>query len=264
MERANDSVVLPESGGGGERLFRGRTALVTGAGTGIGAATAELLAARGATVSLVGRREKQLDDVVARIVGAGGCALSIVADVSRPAEIEAAIARTVATFGAMHLAVNGAGTSGRDAEVSDVTIAEWDATIATNLSAVFYGMKFQIPAMLAAGGGAIVNVSSVYADRGLFRHAAYSASKHGIRGLTRSAAVDYAARGIRINEVQPGVIATPASTRDPEAIRRIAALVPSGRAGRVTETAEAICFLLSNAASYITGTHFSVDGGFLA
>lgn len=244
--------------------FSGKVALVTGAGTGIGAATAETLASRGAKVTLVGRRQSALDDVVARITEAGGAAFAVSADVTKPREIEEAVAQTVSRFGGLNLAVNNAGVSGGSSELSELTVEEWNATIATNLSAVFYGMKFQIPPMLAAGGGAIVNVSSVYADRGLFRRAAYSASKHGVRGLTRSAAADYARRGIRVNELQPGVIETPMIDTDPAATQHIATLIPIGRVGRPIDPAEAICFLLSEAAAYITGTHFSVDGGFLA
>lgn len=244
--------------------FAEQVAFVTGAGTGIGAATAEMLGARGAKVTLVGRRRGYIDAVAERIKRAGGVALSVVADVSNPGDVERAVGRTVSTFGALHLAVNNAGVSGQNIELPQMTVDEWNATIATNLSAVFYGMKFQIPAILAAGGGAIVNVTSVYADRGLFRHAAYSASKHGVRGLTRSAAVDYASRGVRINELQPGVIATPMLDTDATAVDQISAHIPMRRIGQSIEAAQAICFLLSEAAAYITGTHFSVDGGFLA
>ena len=245
-------------------IFAEQVAFVTGAGTGIGAATAEMLAARGARVTLVGRRRLYLDAVAERIKRAGGTALSLAADVSKSGDVESAVARTVATFGALHLAVNNAGVSGDNMDLTEMTPEQWNATIATNLSAVFYGMKFQIPAIVTAGGGAIVNVTSVYADRGLFRHAAYSASKHGVRGLTRAAAIDYANRGVRINELQPGVIATPMTGTDEAATAQIAARIPMGRIGQSLEPAEAICFLLSEAAAYITGTHFSVDGGFLA
>ncbi|MFF3750601.1 SDR family NAD(P)-dependent oxidoreductase [Streptomyces sp. NPDC002018] len=246
------------------RRFTGKVALVTGAGSGIGAATAEQLAREGAAVALVGRRPGVLKEVAVRIREAGGRALEIPADVSDAEQVRAAVEATVTEWGALHLAVNNAAVSGGNSELVDLGVEDWNATVAVNLSAVFYGLKYQIPAITAAGGGAIVNVSSVYGDRGLTHYAAYTASKHGVRGLTRSAAVDYAERGVRINELQPGVIATPMSATDPESTRTIEQGIPARRAGLPAETAEAVCFLLSDAASYITGTHFSVDGGLLA
>jgi len=244
--------------------FSGKVALVTGAGSGIGKATAEQLAREGATVALVGIREAALIDVADGIVKAGGKAFPFQADVTDSEQIAAAVTHTVERAGALHLAVNNAGISGATGDIVDVSVEEFDLTIATNLSAMFYGMKQEIPPMLTAGGGAIVNVSSVYADRGLFQRAAYTASKHGIRGLTRSVAADYAARGIRINELQPGVIATPLLDDDAAAVEQISQAIPARRLGTAQEVAEAICFLLSDKASYITGTHIAVDGAFLA
>jgi NAD(P)-dependent dehydrogenase (short-subunit alcohol dehydrogenase family) len=244
--------------------FSGKVALVTGAGSGIGKATAEQLAREGATVALVGLYPDALEAVADGIVKAGGSAFAIQADVTDSEQVAAAVAQTVETTGALHLAVNNAGISGATGDIVDVGVEEFDLTIATNLSAMFYGMKREIPAILDAGGGAIVNVSSVYADRGLFQRAAYTASKHGIRGLTRSVAADYADRGIRINELQPGVIATPLLDDDAAAVERISQAIPEHRLGAPEEVAEAICFLLSDKASYITGTHIAVDGAFLA
>jgi NAD(P)-dependent dehydrogenase (short-subunit alcohol dehydrogenase family) len=246
------------------QTFIGKVALVTGAGTGIGRATAEQLAREGAAVVLVGRRPAPLDEVAAGIAAAGGTAYAFPADISDPAHVEAAVAFAVERGGALHLAVNNAGVSGGHSRLADLSTEAYRQVMGVNLDAVFFGMKYQIPAIIAAGGGAIVNVSSVDADRGHIDYAAYTATKHAVRGLTRAAAIENATTGVRINELQPGVIATPLSQTDPAATAAAEAKVPMGRSGRPAETAEAICFLLSDRASYITGTHFSVDGGFLA
>ncbi|MFK3982390.1 SDR family NAD(P)-dependent oxidoreductase [Micromonospora sp. NPDC050397] len=244
--------------------FAGKAALVTGAGTGIGRATAEQLAREGATVILLGRRRAPIEEVANGITATGGTAYAFPADVSDPAQVEAAVAFAVERCGALHLAVNNAGVSGGHARLMDLGIDAYREVMGVNLDAVFFGMKYQIPAIIAAGGGAIVNVTSVDADRGHVDYAAYTATKHAVRGLTRAAALENATTGVRINELQPGVIATPLSQTDPEATARAEAKVPMRRSGHPSEAAEAICFLLSNRASYITGTHFSVDGGFLA
>lgn len=243
--------------------FAGRTALVTGAGSGIGSAIARLLAARGAGVSLVGRQEEPLRELAAEISAAGGTALVVPGDVSEPAAVEHAVAETVRHFGALHLAVNNAGTSGAHHDVPDLPEDEWNRTIGINLSGVFHGLKYQIPAIKAAGGGAIVNISSVFADRGLSHRAAYSASKHGLRGLTRAAAADWARHGIRINELQPGVIPVPRQQGNPDEVAKIAEKIPARRLGTGEEVAKAAAFLLSDEASYVTGAHLAVDGGFL-
>ncbi|WP_037855687.1 SDR family NAD(P)-dependent oxidoreductase [Streptomyces sp. NRRL S-340] len=246
-----------------EAQFAGKTALVTGAGSGIGAAIARLLAARGAAVALLGRQEAPLRELAEEITGAGGKALAVPCDVSDPRAVEHAVAETVRHFGALHLAVNNAGTSGVHHDVCDLPEEEWNKTIGINLSGVFHGLKYQIPAIRAAGGGAIVNISSVFADRGLPHRAAYSASKHGIRGLTRAAAADWARHGIRINELQPGVVPVPRQQGNPDEVAKIAGKIPAGRLGTGEEVAKAAAFLLSDEASYVTGAHLAVDGGFL-
>jgi NAD(P)-dependent dehydrogenase (short-subunit alcohol dehydrogenase family) len=245
--------------------FQNKAVIVTGAGTGMGADTAILLAERGASVALVGRREAPLAEVAARIEQAGGVALVVVADVSSPEEVTRAVALTVERFGALHYAVNNAGISSESHDLPDLPDAVWTQTLETNLSSIFYGMRAQLPAIEKAGGGAIVNISSVFADRGMPQRAAYSASKHAIRGLTRSAALDWAARGVRINELQPGVIKTPMLDQaGPGENERIAAGIAAKRLGTGREIAAAVAFLLSDEASYVTGAHLAVDGGFLA
>jgi NAD(P)-dependent dehydrogenase (short-subunit alcohol dehydrogenase family) len=246
------------------KQFTDKVALVTGAGSGMGAATARLLADRGAAVTLVGRRADKLDEVVVQIKDAGGQALAVPGDVSNPEDVERAVAQTVATFGALHYAVNNAGVSGTFIPTADMPLEGWRRVVGINLDGIFYGLKYQIPAILGSAGGAIVNVSSVFADRG-GPTVEYSTAKHGIRGLTRTAAKEYAARGVRINELQPGVIDSEMTRANPEGTQEVAEHgVPLGRIGTGEEIATAVAFLLSDDASYITGAHLAVDGGFLA
>ncbi|HWM67511.1 MAG TPA: SDR family NAD(P)-dependent oxidoreductase [Steroidobacteraceae bacterium] len=243
--------------------FAGRTAFVTGAGTGIGAATSIALAAHGAQVALFGRRSPALETTAAAIAQAGGNALVIAGDVSDPSDVEQAVQQTVRTYGNLHMAVNNAGVDGGTQRLVDVSVESWNETIGINLSGVFFGLKYEIPAMIAAGGGAIVNVSSVFSDRGLVQHAPYTASKHGVHGLTRAAAQDYAAENIRINELLPGVIDTPMLDTNRAMVNQMTAFIPLRRLGLPAEVARTICFMLSDAASYMTGARVAVDGGFL-
>jgi len=244
--------------------FQNKVALVTGGGSGMGRAIAVLLAGRGAAVTVVGRRREKLDDVVESIRSAGGKALAVVGDVSKADDVEKAVARTVAEFGALHYAVNNAGVAGTFDRTADVSLDEWRRVVGINLDGIFFGLKYQIPEIQKAGGGAIVNVSSVFADCG-GPMVAYASAKHGIRGMTRTAAIEYAASGIRINELQPGVIDTEMTQSHPEGTQEVVNRgIPMRRVGRAEEIATAVCFLLSDDASYITGAHIAVDGGFLA
>ena len=243
--------------------FSGRTAFITGAGTGIGAATAGELAARGASVAIMGRRAGILEETAAAIRKTGGEVLVLVGDVSNARDVADAVNKTVTAFGGFQLAVNNAGVDGGTQKLADLSVDRWNDTIGINLSGVFFGLKYQIPAIIASGGGAIVNVSSVFSDRGLTQHAAYTASKHGVHGLTRTAAQDYAGDKVRINELLPGVIDTPMLDTNRGMVDQMTAFIPQGRLGQPAEVARAICFLLGDGASYMTGARVAVDGGFL-
>ncbi|MET7401025.1 SDR family NAD(P)-dependent oxidoreductase [Dactylosporangium sp. NPDC005572] len=243
--------------------FSGRVALVTGAATGIGAATAQALASSGASVGLVGLQPDALAAVEKAIVAAGGRALSVAADVADPAQIEKAVNEVVTTLGGLDLAVNNAGVAARHSLVHETAFEDWRATLAVNLDGVFLSMKYELAHMVAQQRGAIVNVASVNTITPLPRGGAYTASKHAVLGLTESAALDYAATGIRLNVVSPGVTDTPMVAAGGAAATMAKSLVPMGRMARPEEIAAAILFALSDDASYLQGSHIVVDGAFV-
>jgi NAD(P)-dependent dehydrogenase (short-subunit alcohol dehydrogenase family) len=227
----------------------------------MGAATAMELARRGASVMVVDINGEGAEATAAEIRGNGGAAVAFTGDVARVETQEDMVATLLQRFGALHYAVNNAGISGMFGALQDIPVDDWRRVIGVNLDAIFYGMKYQLPAIEAAGGGAIVNIASIYAHIGLPRLDAYTASKHAVRGLTRSAAIEYATRGVRINAVSPGPILTPLVEAHPEQSARIAARVPMKRMGKPVEIAKTVAFLLSDDASFITGAEIVVDGG---
>ena len=247
--------------GSSEPRFRDRVALITGAAGGMGAATAVELARLGAAVMVVDINGDGAEATARSIREGGGAALSYAGDVANVDTQEHIVATLLHKFGALHYAVNNAGISGLFGALPEISVDDWRRVVNVNLDAIFYGMKYQLPAIEAAGGGAVVNIASIYAHLGLPRLDAYTASKHAVRGLTRSVAIEYATRGIRINAVSPGPILTPLVEANPEQSARIAAKVPMKRMGKPVEIAKAVAFLLSEDASFITGAEIVVDGG---
>ncbi len=242
--------------------FAGKVALVTGGNSGIGRATAVAFAAAGAAVVIAARRVEEGEATVAEIRAAGGQALFVRTDVAVGAEVEALVARTVAEYGRLDCAFNNAGISGGGL-LHEVTEADWDRMIAVNLKGVWLCLKYEIIQMLKQGGGAIVNDSSVAGLIGYGRSTHYAASKHGVIGLTKSAALQYAKRGIRINAVCPGMIKTPMIDRaiaNPGVEAWFLTRLPLGRAGQPEEVARAVTWLCSDEASFVSGVAFPVDG----
>ncbi len=246
--------------------LEGKVAIVTGGGSGIGAAVARQLAGEGAVVVVADVDEGAAQGVAAEIRSAGGMARAFVVDVTDAEAVERLIAYTVDKCGGLHLAVNNAGIDGARKATADYPLEDWNRLINVNLNGVFYCMKYQIPAMLGNGGGAIVNMSSVLGTAGLPFVAAYASAKHAVIGLTKVAAIEYARFGIRVNAVGPGWIETPLLSEHAmiASSRRMEALQPMGRRGTPEEVSALVCFLLSEQASFITGSYHLVDGAYTA
>jgi NAD(P)-dependent dehydrogenase (short-subunit alcohol dehydrogenase family) len=242
--------------------FDGKVAVVTGGGSGIGAASALLLAERGAQVLVVG-----LDKIATQLMAEeiGDAARAFTADVSRPDDCEAMVAEAVRIFGRLDVAVNSAGIRGPSCRTADYPLDGWADVVAVNLSGVFYCMRAEIPMMVSSGGGAIVNVGSFLSGVGYDSAAAYVSAKHGVLGLTKTAAIEYARQGIRVNSVGSGFTYTELMTRATSTVMEaISERQPFGRLADASEVAELVAFLASDRASNITGSHHLADGGYSA
>jgi NAD(P)-dependent dehydrogenase (short-subunit alcohol dehydrogenase family) len=245
------------------KRLEGKVALVTGGGSGIGEAISHQFAEQGATVVVV-----DINDVPAKEVATsiGSSAHAEVADVSDPESMQALVDRVMKQHGRLDIAVNNAGIGGVSAPVGEYPLDSWRQVMSVNLDGVFYSMRAEIPAMLKNGGGSIINMGSVLSSVGFGQSSAYVAAKHGLIGLTKTAAIEYSKDGVRVNAVGPGFIETPL-LKTPEAAEIVAGvkgLHPIGRLGQSEEVASVVTFLASDEASFVSGSYYTVDGAFTA
>jgi len=248
--------------------FKGKTAIVTGGASGIGEAAALLYAEEGCNVVISDLNKEKGHKVAEQIKQSGGVAIFIKADVSKPADCENLINKTIEFFGNIDIAFNNAGIGGESNAVADMSIEGWNKIIAVNLSSVFYCMKYELLQMQKQGKGVIVNNSSILGQVGFENAAGYVAAKHGVIGLTQNAALEYSAKGIRINAIGPAFINTPllteAGMNDNIKQSVLVPMHPIGRLGESKEVAELVVWLSSDKASFVTGSYYAVDGGYLA
>lgn len=248
--------------------LKGKVALITGGGSGIGRATAMVFAREGAKIVVADYNADGGERVARSIKEAGGEAIFHATDVSNHKEVEAMVAKTVSTFGRLDCAFNNAGIEGEFSATPECTLENWQRVIAINLSGVFYCMKYEIPEMLKTGGGTIVNTSSICGLAGIANTSAYTAAKHGVAGLTKTAALEFSSKGIRVNAVCPGFIRTPMVARvmdrgsfDEKAVIQTH---PINRLGQPEEIAETVLWLSSDASSFVSGVPMPVDGAYMA
>ncbi|MEX2280040.1 MAG: 3-oxoacyl-ACP reductase FabG [Acidimicrobiia bacterium] len=246
--------------------YENKVAIVTGGGSGIGEAVALTLAANGAKVVVADLDQAGGERVAKEVDAAGGIATFMLVDVSQAEQVEKMVRDTVELYGALHVAVNNAGIGGPQAPVGEYPLDGWKTVMGVNLDGVFYGMRYEIPAMLEAGGGAIINVASILGSVGFGNAPAYVAAKHGVVGLTKTAAIEYSALGIRVNSVGPGFIRTPLLDKnlDEATLDAVAGMHPIQRLGTAQEVADLVAFLGSDAASFCTGAYYLVDGAYTA
>ncbi len=247
---------------------KGKVALITGGGSGIGRATAMLFASEGARVVVADYNVEGGERTAKAIKEAGGDAVFHLADVANPGEVETLVRKTIEAYGRLDCAFNNAGIEGQFSSTPECTLENWQRVIGINLSGVFYCMKYEVPEMLKTGGGTIVNTSSICGLAGIANTAAYTAAKHGVVGLTKTAALEFSSKGIRVNAVCPGFIRTPMVARvmdrgsfDEKAVIQTH---PINRLGKAEEIAEAVLWLSTDASSFVTGVPMPIDGAYLA
>jgi NAD(P)-dependent dehydrogenase (short-subunit alcohol dehydrogenase family) len=248
--------------------FANKVALVTGGTSGIGRSAAIAFAQAGAKVVVAGRRQTEGEETVQAIRAHGGEAIFVTTDVAKAADVQTLVEKVIAQYGRLDIAFNNAGVEQEPTPITDQTEATYDQVMDINVKGVWLSMKHEIPAMLKNGGGAIINTSSIAGLVGFAGPSIYIASKHAVEGLTKSIALEYAKAGIRVNAVSPGPIETAMfdrfASQNPAAGEYFKSAVPMGRVGQAEEVVNAVLWLASDAASYVTGQSLAVDGGFVA